>query len=64
MRLPKIKFLFDGGEIVECGFHEELMAQNGKYAQMYHVQAKKYAILGEIPPSNVCSTQAAINDKK
>ena len=44
VRLPTIKFLFDGGEIVECGSHEELMAQNGKYAQMYRVQAKKYAM--------------------
>ena len=37
-------YMFDGGEIVECGSHEELMAQNGKYAQMYRVQAKKYAM--------------------
>lgn len=37
-------YMFDGGEIVECGSHEELMAQNGKYAQMYRVQAKKYSL--------------------
>ena len=37
-------YMFDGGEIVECGSHDELMAQNGKYAQMYRVQAKKYAM--------------------
>ena len=35
-------YMFDGGEIVECGSHDELMAQNGKYAEMYRVQAKKY----------------------
>jgi len=35
-------YMFDGGEIVERGSHEELMLQNGKYAEMYRVQAKKY----------------------
>ncbi|MBE6698639.1 MAG: ABC transporter ATP-binding protein [Ruminococcaceae bacterium] len=35
-------YMFDGGEIVERGSHDELMAQNGKYAEMYRVQAKKY----------------------
>jgi ATP-binding cassette subfamily B protein len=35
-------YMFDGGEITESGSHEQLMAQNGKYAQMYRVQAKKY----------------------
>ena len=35
-------YMFDHGEVIECGTHEELMAQNGKYAEMYHVQAKKY----------------------
>ena len=34
--------MFDGGEIVECGSHDQLMQQNGKYAEMYRVQAKKY----------------------
>ena len=35
-------YMFDGGEIVESGSHDELMEQNGKYAEMYRVQAKKY----------------------
>ena len=35
-------YMFDGGKIIECGNHEELMAQKGKYAHMYNVQAKKY----------------------
>ncbi len=35
-------YMFDGGKIVECGSHDELMTQNGKYAQMYRVQSKKY----------------------
>ena len=30
------------GEIVESGSHAELMKQNGKYAEMYHMQAKRY----------------------
>lgn len=35
-------YMFDQGRIVECGSHDELMRQNGKYAEMYRVQAKKY----------------------
>lgn len=35
-------YMFDGGEIVECGSHDQLIQQNGKYAEMYRVQAKKY----------------------
>lgn len=35
-------YMFDHGEIVESGSHDELMLQNGKYAEMYRVQAKKY----------------------
>lgn len=35
-------YLFENGEIIESGSHQELMAQNGKYAEMYHMQAKKY----------------------
>lgn len=35
-------YMFDGGRIVESGSHDELMFLNGKYAEMYRVQAKKY----------------------
>jgi ATP-binding cassette subfamily B protein len=34
--------MFDSGTLIESGSHDELMAQNGKYAEMYRVQAKKY----------------------
>lgn len=36
-------YMFDSGELIEQGSHDELMAQNGKYAQMFHIQAEKYA---------------------
>ncbi len=35
-------YMFDDGEIIERGSHDELMLQNGKYAEMYRIQAKKY----------------------
>lgn len=35
-------YMFADGEIVEEGSHDELMAQNGQYARMFRVQAKKY----------------------
>ena len=37
-------YMFDHGRVIESGSHEELMALNGKYAQMYRVQSKKYQI--------------------
>ena len=35
-------YMFDHGEIIEVGSHEELMEDNKKYTKMYHYQAKKY----------------------
>lgn len=46
-RLASTKFcdkiiLLENGKIVEEGTHEELMLQNGKYAEMYKTQGKYY----------------------
>ena len=35
-------YMFEKGEIIEQGSHDELMELNGKYAQMFNLQAEKY----------------------
>lgn len=35
-------YMLEQGEIIESGSHAELMALNGKYAEMFHMQAKRY----------------------
>ena len=35
-------FLFANGEMAEQGSHDELIAMNGKYAEMFRMQAEKY----------------------
>ena len=35
-------YMFENGEIIECGSHAELMDMNGKYAAMFKLQAEKY----------------------
>lgn len=35
-------YMFENGEIVECGNHIDLIKQNGKYAQMFKLQSEKY----------------------
>ncbi len=34
--------MLEGGRIIEQGSHEELMKMDGKYAQMFRIQAEKY----------------------
>ena len=34
--------MFADGKLIESGSHDELMAQNGKYAEMFKLQAEKY----------------------
>ncbi len=35
-------YMFSNGRIIESGSHDELVEQNGKYAEMYRIQAQKY----------------------
>lgn len=41
-RLADRIFMLENGRIIEEGSHEQLMKLNGKYAQMFHMQAEKY----------------------
>ena len=34
--------MFENGSLVELGSHDELMEKNGKYADMFNVQAQYY----------------------
>jgi ABC-type multidrug transport system fused ATPase/permease subunit len=36
------KDILDGGEILEMGTHEELMALGGRYATLFELQAAAY----------------------
>jgi len=40
-------YLLENGRIVESGSHKELMERNGKYAEMFHLQAQSYVGGGE-----------------
>ncbi len=35
-------YMFDSGNLCEVGSHDELMEKNGKYAEMFNIQAEKY----------------------
>ena len=35
-------YMFDTGRLIEIGSHEELLEQNGKYAEMFRVQSENY----------------------
>ncbi|MDR2417790.1 MAG: hypothetical protein LBD79_01890 [Treponema sp.] len=35
-------YMIDKGAVIESGTHQELMALNGKYNEMFTMQAKNY----------------------
>ena len=37
-------YMFDTGKLIEEGSHDELLARNGKYAEMFRLQSEKYQI--------------------
>ena len=41
-------YMFENGEIIEQGTHRELLAMNGKFADMWHKQADTYADAEEV----------------
>ena len=41
-------YMMEEGEIIEEGTHRELMEQNGKYAEMFRLQAKNYTSGGDV----------------
>ena len=38
-------YMFENGRVIESGSHSELMELDGKYAQMFQMQAEKYRLL-------------------
>lgn len=35
-------YMFDNGKLIELGSHDDLLSKNGKYAEMFNLQASKY----------------------
>jgi ATP-binding cassette subfamily B protein len=42
VRMADLIVVLDGAHVVEVGPHEELMAKNGPYAELYGIQAAAY----------------------
>src|SRR5207253_5614258 len=42
VRMADLIVVLDGARVVEVGSHAELMARQGKYAELYDVQAASY----------------------
>lgn len=50
--MDRILFM-ENGSIVEMGNHQELMNQNGKYANMFRIQAERYGVDSDEKESSV-----------
>jgi ATP-binding cassette subfamily B protein len=42
VRMADLIVVMDGARVVEVGSHDELMAKNGPYAELYGIQAAAY----------------------
>ena len=42
VRMADRILVLDKGELLEMGSHEELLQKNGKYAELFQLQAKGY----------------------
>lgn len=42
VRMADLIVVLDGARLAEFGTHEELMAKNGKYSELYSIQAAAY----------------------
>ncbi|MFP5328300.1 MAG: ABC transporter ATP-binding protein [Acidimicrobiia bacterium] len=42
VRMADLIVVLDGARVVEVGSHDELMARNGQYAELYNIQAAAY----------------------
>ena len=42
VRMADLIVVLDGARLVEMGTHEDLMAKNGQYAELYAIQAAAY----------------------
>ena len=50
--MDRILFM-ENGSIVEVGNHQELMNQDGKYANMFRIQAERYGVNSDEKESSV-----------
>ena len=46
VRMADVIVVLDGARVVETGSHEELLAHDGTYAELYNIQASAYAATG------------------
>ena len=42
VRLADRIYVLDGGQVRECGSHDELMARGGHYAELFGLQSAAY----------------------